>query len=122
MRRAVIAPLASSTIPDELAKRWIGALGDAGVRRDLARFSRGVSSKCTLDAASRFVNFEKPVLIAWGTRDRFFPLVEAQRLAAAFPEARRERIENAKTFVQFDAPERLGELILETATAQIARA
>jgi len=57
------------------------------------------------------------VLIAWGVRDRFFPLAEGERLAAAFPRAQLERIDNARTFVQMDAPERLAELILERVPA-----
>ena len=71
----------------------------------------------TLDAATKFGAFDKPVLIAWGVRDRFFPLAEGERLAAAFPRGQLERIDNARTFVQMDAPERLAELILERVPA-----
>ena len=34
-----------------------------------------------------------------------------ERLAETLPDARLERIDNARTFVQLDAPERLAELI-----------
>jgi pimeloyl-ACP methyl ester carboxylesterase len=83
------------------------------VRRDVARVSQGISATYTLDAARRFGAFDKPVLVAWGVRDRFFPLTEGERLAGAFPRGRLERIDRARTFVQMDAPERLAELILE---------
>jgi pimeloyl-ACP methyl ester carboxylesterase len=113
VRRVAMAPLTVEPLPDEYAKRWLQALRDPGVRRDLVRFSRAISSSHTLEAATRFSAFEKPVLIAWGVRDRFFPLAEGERLAAAFPRGRLERIDNARTFVQMDAPDRLAELILE---------
>jgi pimeloyl-ACP methyl ester carboxylesterase len=44
-------------------------------------------------------------------RDRFFPFSDGERLAATLPQARVERIDNARTFVQLDTPERLAELI-----------
>lgn len=113
VRRVAMAPLTIDPLPDHYAKRWMEALRDAGVRRDMVRVSRAVSSSHTLEAATKFGAFEKPVLIAWGVRDRFFPLAEGERLAAAFPRGRLERIDNARTFVQMDAPDRLAELILE---------
>ena len=50
-------------------------------------------------------------------RDKFFPFADAERLAAALPNARIEKIENARTFVQLDAPDRLAELIAQFASA-----
>ena len=44
-------------------------------------------------------------------RDKFFPVADAQRLAQTLPDARLERIDNARTFVQLDDPGRLAELI-----------
>jgi pimeloyl-ACP methyl ester carboxylesterase len=113
VRGAAMKPLSNQPVPDKLVKRWIEALRDRHVRRDLVRVLRGISAEDTLAAAKRFDAFRKPVLIAWGTRDSFFALTEAERLAAAFPEGRLERIEGARTFVQFDEPRRLGELIAE---------
>jgi pimeloyl-ACP methyl ester carboxylesterase len=113
VRRVSMAPLTVEPIPDSYPKNWLRALGNADVRRDLARVCRAISSDHTLAAASRFAAFEKPVLIAWGTGDRFFPRADAERLAAAFPDGRLEWIEDARTFVQMDAPERLGKLITE---------
>lgn len=117
VRRLVMAPLTVEPLPDHYPKRWIEAMRDPGVRRDVARVSREISARYTLDAASRFEAFDKPVLVAWGVRDRFFPVAEGERLAAAFPYGRLERIDNARTFVQMDAPERLAELILQRAPA-----
>jgi hypothetical protein len=51
----------------------------------------------------------------------FFPFADAERLADTLPEARVERIEAARTFVQLDVPERLAALIGAFARAPTAR-
>jgi pimeloyl-ACP methyl ester carboxylesterase len=106
-----LAPLTVDPVPDELLRAWVSPLRDRGVRRDLIRVLRGIDPKHTLEAASKLPEFEQPVLIAWGTRDKFFPIEDAERLAALFPHARLERVDGARTFVQMDAPDRLAALI-----------
>jgi pimeloyl-ACP methyl ester carboxylesterase len=64
-----------------------------------------------LEAATRFANFRRPVLLAWGRNDRFFPLEHAKRMSREFPNARLEIIENAGAFVAEDQPQQLAELI-----------
>jgi pimeloyl-ACP methyl ester carboxylesterase len=81
------------------------------VRRDLRKVLAGLDSRHTLDAAAKLTGFDKPVLIAWSAKDRFFPLAHAERLARLIPDARLEWIEGARTFSPEDAPERLAELI-----------
>ena len=66
---------------------------DARIRKELAAALRGVDKRYTLEAAERFRDFEKPVLIAWAPEDRFFKFRSAERLAGDFPNARLERIE-----------------------------
>ncbi len=112
-----LMPLTVAPVPDSLLKEWVSPLRDRRIRRDLVRVLRGISPKYTIDAAERLTDFDRPVLIAWGTRDRFFPFSDAERLAALFRHARVERIDNARTFVQLDAPERLALLVAEMATA-----
>jgi pimeloyl-ACP methyl ester carboxylesterase len=111
-RRAMsLAPLTIDPVPDELLKSWISPLRARPVRRDLIKVLRGISPRYTVQAAEQLPNFDRPVLIAWGTEDKFFPFGDAQRLAALFPRVRLERIERARTFVQMDAPDRLAALI-----------
>lgn len=88
-------------------------LTDAGVRDDVARFARGVRPADLVDVATRLGRFDKPVLLCWAPADRFFRIALGRRLAAAFPDARLVEIEDARTFVPLDQPERL--------TAEIAR-
>jgi pimeloyl-ACP methyl ester carboxylesterase len=112
-----LAPLTVDPIPGELLKAWLAPLHDRRIRRDAAKAMRDISAEHTLEAAERLPLFDRPVLIAWGTRDKFFVIGDGERLAALFPDARLERIDDARTFVQLDAPERLAELIVEHVTA-----
>jgi pimeloyl-ACP methyl ester carboxylesterase len=117
-RRAMsLAPLTVEPVPDALLKGWIAPLRDRGVRRDLVRVLRGIDPKYTLEAAQRLRGFDRPALIVWGLRDKFFPVADAERLAQTLPDARIERIDNARTFVQLDEPARLAELVASFATA-----
>ena len=56
-------------------------------------------------------------MLAWATEDRFFKPKFAERLAADIPGSRLEWIDDARTFVSEDQPERLAELIADFAQA-----
>ncbi len=97
---------------DDLARDWVSApLSDRGVRHDLRRFTASLSPETTLRAAERLPQFERPALIAWSADDEFFPLDDANRLAASLPDSRLELIEGARTFSMLDRPEHLAGLI-----------
>jgi pimeloyl-ACP methyl ester carboxylesterase len=121
-RSMALMPLTMEPLPDERLKDWVAPLHSSRVRRDLRRVLRGISPRYTIEAAERLQRFERPVLIAWGLRDKFFAFEDAERLADTFPDARIERIENARTFVQLDAPGRLGSLVSEFASGSAAAA
>ena len=74
-----------------------------------------ISKRYTLEAAERLKDFDRPTLLAWAPEDRFFTLKYAKRLAGAFPDARLELIDDARTFVSLDQPARLAALISEFA-------
>ena len=114
LRRTLMAaaPLTVRPLPDEMLADWFAPLRDRRIRSDLRAVLRGISPDHTLAAAERLRAFERPALIAWGTRDRFFPLRDAVRLARTLPHARLETIDNARTYVQIDQPERLAELLI----------
>lgn len=86
-------------------------LGDRRIRQEVAAILRGIDHRYTMDAAERFSQFEKPVLIAWAPEDRFFKYPYAERLTSAFPNARLERIDDSWTYVSIDQPQRTAELI-----------
>ena len=110
------APLAYGWVTkradDALTRAWIApALSSKAIRREIASILKGISDRYTLEAAQRFAEFTKPVLIAWAPEDRFFKLRYGERLAREFPNARLELIEDSYTFVPIDQPERTAELI-----------
>ena len=108
-------------VPDAVTDAWVGpVLDNADIRRDCAKTLRGMKSEVTLAAAERFPTFTKPVLVAWGADDRFFPLETGRRLATLFPDARFEEIRGARTFVSEDQPERLGALIADFVREPVA--
>jgi pimeloyl-ACP methyl ester carboxylesterase len=81
------------------------------VRRDLRRVLGGLDPAETLDAAAKLTQWDKPALIAWSERDRFFPPAHGERLAKLIPGAQLEVIEGARTFSPEDRPERLAAAI-----------
>ena len=85
----------------------------AGVRRDLRKALRGISTRYTLDAAAKLPSFDKPALVAWSADDRFFPLDHGRRLADLLPQGRFVEIADSYTYSPEDQPERLAELIRE---------
>jgi pimeloyl-ACP methyl ester carboxylesterase len=106
--------LASTRIDSDRLVGWAApALSDAGVRRDLERVLRGIHTRYTLRAAEELTRFGRPILLAWGRRDRFFRPSYAERLAAEWPDARLEWIDESATFVPVDAPDKLSALVAD---------
>lgn len=86
------------------------------VRRDTAKALRGISSRYTVTAAEQLRSFDRPVLLAWASEDRVFPVREAERLLADLPQGRLELIEDSYTFTPEDQPERLAQLVADFAS------
>jgi pimeloyl-ACP methyl ester carboxylesterase len=82
-----------------------------GIRRDVRKLLGGLDPAYTLDAAAKLASWDRPALIAWSEKDRFFPTEHAERLAKVIPNARLEWIAGARTFAMEDQPERVAELI-----------
>jgi len=117
--------LSKTRIPnDVLTKCMRPCATNADIRRDVEKFTRTASRNVTLEAAKELRNFERPALILWTPEDRFFPISLAERLSKDLPNARLERITDARVFVAEDQPERvareIGEFIRKEAT-QIAQ-
>ncbi|HEY8002529.1 MAG TPA: alpha/beta hydrolase [Solirubrobacterales bacterium] len=110
--------LSKSRIPAEVLAGWTAPIiREPGVRADARKVLRGISNSYTLEAAERLRDFEGPTMLAWATEDRFFKPRFAERLAADIPGSRLEWIDDSRTFVSEDQPERLTELIGDFATA-----
>jgi pimeloyl-ACP methyl ester carboxylesterase len=104
--------LTKRPVDGALLDEWLRPLIASGeIRRDVAAVLRGISPRYTLEAAEKLRSFPRPVLIAWAPEDRFFKFAHAVRLASLLPDARLETIDDSRTFVPEDQPERLASLI-----------
>ncbi len=110
--------LSKRPLPPDVSKAFVHPFfSRREIRRDTARVLRGISPKHTEEAAKKLGAFNRPVLIAWAPEDRFFPFEHAERLAALFPDARIERIEDSYTYTPIDQPQRTAALIREHVSA-----
>ena len=101
-------PLVRTRLDPALTRRWITpAITDAGIRRDAARFMGAIRSAELLEVSNRLDRFTKPVLLLWGSADRFFKIAFAHRLRAVFPDARVVEVAGGRTFLPLDDPDRV---------------
>src|SRR3954453_12363363 len=75
-----------------------------GVRRDLARLLRAVSTTYTYEAAVALPSFDKPALVLWADGDRIFPRDHGRLLAELLPQGRFGLVGNCRTFIPEDQP------------------
>jgi len=90
---------------------------DAQTRREAARVTASLDPELTLRASKAIEQFDKPVILVWGTYDKLFPLSHAHRLADAFPRSSLFEVESSSTYVMLDAPARLAEAITHSSSA-----
>ena len=94
--------------------RWADALlASKAVRRDANKVIKGFGPRVTNEAAAALRSTKLPFLVAWGEDDKAFKPALAQRFCAEVPTAELVMIENCKTLVCWDQPERLAQLISE---------
>ncbi|NOU30273.1 MAG: alpha/beta fold hydrolase [Polyangiaceae bacterium] len=99
-------------MPTEIGASFTGSLArHSWARRDVAKFLRGITPKLTQRAARSFAAFERPVLLVWSKRDRFFSERLARQLLADFPHARLELVHDSYTFSPLDEPAAVAEHI-----------
>src|SRR5690349_17930363 len=105
-------PLLNRPRPATLTRAWIQPLLDsAAIRRDVTRFARSMQRTELAGAATWLGQFEGPVRLVWGTRDKHFTIGLGRRLAAAFPHAQLDEIPDATTFVSIDRPDTVASAI-----------
>jgi pimeloyl-ACP methyl ester carboxylesterase len=115
--------LVSEPMDAAQTRGWVEpCLTDAGVRRDVSRFTRA-AHPADLDAVSgRLGAFPGPALLVWGMADRFFKPAVARRLSDTFADARIVEIEGGRTFVAHDHPDRLAQEIAAFQAARVSSA
>lgn len=105
LRRLPIAfgDLTESPLDDNLVERWLMPLRkNAGVRRDVRKFLRTVSTRFTEEAGFALQGFPRPVLLLWSTRCRHFPKRLAERLLKELPRAQLQWIDSSGVFLSLD--------------------
>ena len=104
--------LSKTRIDGDLLAEWVRPVIDSSeIRRDVGKFIRGIHPDQTRNAAEKLADFKGPALFPWGADDRFFKITDAKRLAEIIPDARVEPIDDAKTFVSLDQPERVAQVV-----------
>ena len=102
----------SKSHPDpDVSDGWANPVRtDKAIRKDTEKFLRSIDPEEMLAAARKLGDYKNPVLLAWAD-ERFFTMELARRIAAAFPDSRIEVVEDSRTFVPEDQPERLAGLV-----------
>jgi pimeloyl-ACP methyl ester carboxylesterase len=108
--RQAFAPFARTKIPPDLIGSWMRpATQDGGVMHDTKKVTAGMNKRHTLAAAKKLQTSDIPLRLLWAPGDKFFPIKYAERLASEVPNSQIVQIENAKTFVPLDQPQRIAD-------------
>jgi pimeloyl-ACP methyl ester carboxylesterase len=110
-QRLAFKPLSRRFDDQAVFDSYAAGAGNRGVRRDVGKFLRSMSSRYTLAAAAKLPGLKIPALMVWAVEDPFFPNEDAHKLAGLIPEARVEELTDSLAFVSEDRPERVAELI-----------
>ena len=105
LRRLPIAfgDLTDEPLASDLIEHWLRPLRtDAGVRRDVRKFLRSVSTRFTEEAGFALQGFNRPVLLLWSTRCRHFPKRLAERLLRELPNAKLQWVDSAGVFLSLE--------------------
>ncbi len=112
--RRAFKPFAKTKIPDDLVASWMRpATSDSGVMRDAKKVTAGMNKRYTLAAAEKLRTADLPIRLLWAPGDRYFPIKYAERLASEVKNAEIVQIQDAKTFVPLDQPQRVADEIAE---------
>jgi len=106
--------LLTREVDGEKIDRWADALlASADVRRDAREVMKRFGPAVTNAAAEVLRTTTLPFLVAWGRDDRAFRPALAERFCREIPTAQLVLLEDCKTLVCWDQPERLAQLIGE---------
>jgi pimeloyl-ACP methyl ester carboxylesterase len=75
-----------------------------GVRRDIRRMLRAVSTDYTYEAARGLRSFDRPALVLWAEGDKIFPREHGRKLAELLPQGRFEVVPDCRTFIPEEQP------------------
>ncbi len=107
-----VGRLTDTPLDEALIAHWLYPLRtDEGVRHDVGKFLRTLSTRFTLNAAAQLKAFNKPVLLLWSTQSKHFPKILAERLQHDLPCAQLHWIDSAGIFLSLDYPDQVASQI-----------
>lgn len=114
--------MSKKRVPEAQMQGWLKPLlANAGNRRDLNKYlTDAPTKKQLLDWADEQKEFEGEVLIVWARDDKLMPPKHAERLAEHFEKTTLVWVDDSRTLIPIDQPDRLVEAIrsfLETDSA-----
>ncbi|MBO9522989.1 MAG: alpha/beta hydrolase [Nocardioidaceae bacterium] len=114
--------LTTTRLPTELLRSFIAPmLTDRGVRRDALKFFGAADARDTIAAGALLPQVDVPALLVWGADDTFFTLAQAERIAAALPDATLVPVPDAKTYVSLDQPEVVADAIAAFVSPRVSQ-
>ena len=119
--RLGFGPLTSAPLDAELTRGWIEPLARTAIRRDLAKFTRGVRPGVLVDAASRFSQFTGPVRVLWGDDDPYFGVELGRQLSEAFPHGSLATVPGGRTFLPLEHPDVVADEIIAAICETVPR-
>ena len=118
-RRFAASVTATGLDPGRTASFFGPGARDRRVAGDLIAAMAGFRPQLLLDAAAAIPGFGRPVLLVWGEECPFFPVAQARRLAADFPDATLVTVPGARTWVPVDNPAAVAGALAEFAPARV---
>ncbi|GGQ16654.1 oxidoreductase [Streptomyces griseomycini] len=107
-----LGALTKRPVPDEIVDRWLRPLRtDPAIRRDFRHYGTHVRRTELLEAAQGLRYFDRPALVVWATEDRMMPREHGRRLAELLPRGRLVELDDTRTLIAEDRPERLASLL-----------
>ncbi|MDR3081301.1 MAG: alpha/beta hydrolase [Streptomyces sp.] len=109
-----IGALTKRPVPDEIVDRWLRPLRtDPAIRRDFRHYNTHIHKAELTEAAEDLRKFDKPALVVWATEDLMMPRAHGRRLAELPPQGQLLEIEDSRTLIAEDQPERLASVLRE---------
>jgi len=106
--------LTKRPVPDAIVDGWLRPLRtDPLIRRDFRAYNTHLRKDELVEAARGLTDFDRPALVVWAAEDLMMPRAHGRRLSELLPKGRLVEIEDSRTLIAEDRPERLAAVLRE---------